>query len=118
MPLLTGSSGITPIFKSIVTTIHENITPVTFDYQGLNKIDLNRASGLITSKNDSSELLTPKQNDILKNVKINNLKTIFDNRTGYASFGNCNLSLLLFDQYRFVELKNTMQTQFTTNPCY
>jgi membrane peptidoglycan carboxypeptidase len=109
IPTKIGSNGITPIYKQIVETIHENITPRPFELNGLTSVSLNQYTGLLDSSSTYKELLTDLQLEALRqsnsfNTNIFSSRTTVDSRT-------CK-SISLFDNIRFVELANYINTSF------
>lgn len=109
LPTKTGSVGITPIYKQIVESIHENITPTPFKLNGLSSISLNQYTGLVDTSSNYKEILNDTQLDILKqaNPYSNN---IFSSRTTIDT-NTCKSSPII-DNLRFIELANYINSNF------
>jgi membrane peptidoglycan carboxypeptidase len=114
IPIKVASSGITPIFKEIMTQIHKDILPSGFSKEGLIKVKLDSVTGLF-NPNGQQELLTQKQIDILKQSTLNPNDNIFQLRTGTYVDQGCNTTTKMFDHYRFEELKNNVNKNFNAN---
>jgi membrane peptidoglycan carboxypeptidase len=112
LPIKVSSSGITPIYKSIVTNLHKNITPSGFSKEGLIQTKINPLTGALDN-NGKIELLTQNQIDKLKNISPNISNNIFQNRNAVVRSGECSKAIQLLDNYRFTELQNYINNTFS-----
>jgi membrane peptidoglycan carboxypeptidase len=113
LPTKVSASGITPIYREIVTSIHKDIKPEGFSKNGLIPTTLDPKTGLLATTG-ITELLTINQVNILKGVVVNPRSDIFVNRTGVIAQNGCYTELSLFNNFRFDELKNYMNSTFNT----
>lgn len=74
----TSASAPAPIWKAIMTSIHEGLTPKGGSREGLLQVRLNPASGLPVETGGYIELLTPSQNEVLQKAMQIASKPDFD----------------------------------------
>jgi membrane peptidoglycan carboxypeptidase len=74
----TGASAAAPIWKSIMTSIHEGKEPVALSKEGLEQVRLSRSTGFPVTSGGYIEYLTPTQIEVLAKAQAILAKPEYD----------------------------------------